>query len=129
MTAVESRGGPLRGARFRPAQRLRRPGEFKSAYATGRRFGNELFTATVRPNDGPGARLGLSIAARTVGNAVSRNRLRRLVREEFRHQQHTLPAADIVIGARSAARTASAPLLREALQRLWQQINEAWARS
>lgn len=105
---------------------MRRPGEFRAAYAQGRRFGNELLSATVRPNDGPLARLGLSIAARTVGNSVQRNRLRRLIRESFRRQ--ALPPVDIVIGARTAARTASAAALRAVLQRMWKQIDEAWAR-
>ncbi len=118
---------PVGTARFRRSQRLYRPAQFQAAYAKGRRFGNELFTATVRVDSGhERARLGLSIAARSVGNAVNRNRLRRQVRESFRRQQG-LPPVDIVIGARSGARTASAQQLREALERLWKQINEAWA--
>lgn len=104
---------------------MRRPGEFRAAYTGGRRFGNELLSATVRGNEGPLARLGLSIAARTVGNAVQRNRLRRLIRESFRQQP--LPPVDIVIGARTAVRTASAAALRAALQRMWKQIDEAWS--
>jgi ribonuclease P protein component len=104
---------------------LRRPADFRATYTQGRRFGNELLSATVRPNEGPRARLGLSIAARTVGNAVHRNRLRRLIRESFR-QQRQLPAVDIVIGARNAARTAPPVELRAALQRMWKQIDEAW---
>ena len=117
-------------AQFQRSQRLRRPAQFQAAYAQGRRFGNELFTATVRVNDeeGASARLGLSIAARTVGNAVSRNRVRRQIRESFRRQRPELPPVDIVIGARDAARSAAAPQLREALDRLWKQISEAWAR-
>ncbi len=114
-------------ARFQRHKRLCRPGEFRAAYSAGRRFGNDLLTATVRPNEGAGARLGLSIAARTVGDAVHRNRLRRLIRESFRLQHAGLPPVDIVIGARSAARIAEAPALRAALQRMWKQINEAWA--
>jgi len=104
---------------------MRRPAEFRAAYTAGRRFGNELFSATVRGNEGPLARLGLSIAARTVGNAVQRNQLRRLIRESFRQQQ--LPPVDIVIGARTAARTAGPEALRAALQRMWKQIDEAWS--
>ena len=119
---------PVGTTRFQRSQRLCRPAQFQAAYAQGRRFGNELFTATVRINDGhASARLGLSIAARTVGNSVSRNRLRRQIRESFRLLQPALPPLDIVIGARSAARTAPARELREALERLWKQINEAWA--
>ena len=128
MGLSESGSGLAKGAgRFRRAQRLRRPAEFQAVYRQGRRFGNELLTATVRPNEQKTARLGLSIAARTVGNSVSRNRLRRLIRDSFRLQQLSLPPADIVIGARTAARAASAPELRAGLQRLWNQINEAWA--
>jgi ribonuclease P protein component len=73
------------------------------------------------------ARLGLAIAARTVGNAVSRNRVKRQVREQFRLQRDALPPVDIVISARQGARDAPAAELRAALQRLWKQINEAWA--
>jgi ribonuclease P protein component len=114
--------------RFQRSQRLCRPAQFKAAYEHGRRFGNELLTATVRVNDGAtSARLGLSIAARSVGNAVSRNRLRRQIRESFRRRQQGLPPVDIVIGARQAARAAPNRELREALERLWKQIDEAWA--
>jgi ribonuclease P protein component len=113
--------------RFQRSQRLRRPAEFQAAYRQGRRFGNELLSATVRPNDQPSARLGLSIAARTVGDAVNRNRLRRQIRESFRLQQQQLPPVDIVIGAREAARGATAGALRASLQVLWKQIIEAWA--
>ena len=79
---------PVGTTRFQRSQRLRRPAQFKAAYAQGRRFGNELFTASVRANEGSAsARLGLSIAARAVGNSVSRNRLRRQIRESFRLRQ------------------------------------------
>jgi ribonuclease P protein component len=109
-------------ALFRRAQRLRRPAEFREVYSNGRRIGNDMFAANVLANNAGTARLGLSIAVRTIGGAVRRNRLRRLIRESFRLHRHELPALDIVIGARGAARGATAADLRAALERLWLRI-------
>jgi len=83
----------------------------------------------VAPNELGHARLGLAIAARAVGNSVARNRIRRLVRESFRLRQHELPAADLVISARPAARDAAAPDLRADLQQLLDTIIRRCARS
>lgn len=53
-----------------------------------------------RPNGLPHAHLGLSVG-RGVGNAVARHRIKRLVREAFRLQQHELPRGyDVVVVVR-----------------------------
>jgi ribonuclease P protein component len=83
----------------------------------------------VIPNAGERARLGLAIAARTVGNAVHRNRLRRRIRESFRLRQNEFPAVDIVVGARNAAREATPEVLNAALAKLWDQVIAQCARS
>ena len=85
-------------------------------------MGDGVFSMTVRPNEAGTARLGLAIAARVVGNAVARNRVRRLIRESFRHAQHRLPAADIIVGARNGARDAPAERLRDSLDSLWSKV-------
>ncbi|GAB4350592.1 MAG: hypothetical protein Kow0073_05070 [Immundisolibacter sp.] len=47
-------------------------------------------------------RLGLVIPKRRVRLAVHRNRLKRWIRESFRHHQQRLPAADIVVRVHGA---------------------------
>jgi ribonuclease P protein component len=113
-----------------PAQvRLRRKSDFDAAYARGWRMGNGFFALTANANDTGAARLGLAVAVRIAGNAVERNRLRRTIRESFRQQQHALPALDLVVSARPAARTASPAQLRESLAALWQKVIERCANS
>ena len=109
-------------ALFRRAQRLRRPAEFRDVYSKGRRIGNEMFAANVLANSTGTARLGMAIAVRAAGNAVRRNRVRRLIRESFRLHRRSLPALDIIISARTVAWATEAPQLREGLARLWQRI-------
>jgi ribonuclease P protein component len=75
------------------------------------------------------ARLGLAVAARVAGNAVSRNRIRRIVRESFRLCQGELPAVDIVISARGGARSAPGPALRADIDRLFAALTRPCARS
>jgi ribonuclease P protein component len=94
-------------------------------YQCGQRYGQALFQVTACHNALGFPRLGLAVAARAVGNAVARNRIRRLVREAFRHRQQDLPALDLVVAARPRARTASNADLRADLERLLLQIASA----
>lgn len=68
------------------------------------------------------ARLGLAIATRVFGTAVARNRVKRIIRESFRLHQCALPAVDITVSARDAARSASAAQLRSSLDKCWKRI-------
>jgi ribonuclease P protein component len=120
-----ARDAPAARLRLGPDRRLRRSADFKRLYATGRRFGNERFSAVVLANSEGMARLGLSVAARTLRRAVDRNRVRRLIRESFRLHQLRLPAVDIVVGVRNPVREANNSQLRGSLERLWQKISTA----
>ena len=76
-----------------------------------------------RPNSLGYARLGLSVGTRAVGNAVSRNRVKRLCRESFRQHQQQLPAVDLVVNARHGARNGDNAALRRSLERHWRAIS------
>jgi len=87
---------------FGKERRLRKHADFVRAKRLGRRVGTEHFTLLVAPQDGAPTppRLGI-VAARTVGGAVQRNRVKRLCRECFRTWPDLLPpGVDLVVIAR-----------------------------
>jgi ribonuclease P protein component len=104
---------------FPASRRVLRKADFDTAFRQGRRLGDPLLSLVLRPNGLGHPRLGVALAAKTVGNAVARNRLRRIIRDSFRLAQARLPAADLIIGARAGVRTAPAPQIRASLETLW----------
>ena len=75
--------------------RLRNSGEFRRVYSGGRRYDGHLMTAFVQPNGLTHHRLGITASRKAIGNAVERNRSKRLLRETFRLSQTTLEALDV----------------------------------
>jgi ribonuclease P protein component len=72
-------------ARLRPRQRLRARAEFDRAFRRGVRLEGRLFLLIAVPNGTTEDRVGLAVNRR-VGGAVVRNRVRRRLRESFRHR-------------------------------------------
>ncbi len=92
----------------------------------GRRLTDAYFSLSVLANSENRPRLGLAIATRTFGSAVARNRIKRLARESFRLNQHALPAVDVTVAARDAARQARSQDLRASLEKHWKSITQRW---
>lgn len=118
-----------RRLRFGAELRLRSKPQFDAIYASGRRLDDRFFALRIKPNETGRPRLGLAVAVKTAGNAVKRNRLRRLVRESFRLSQHGLPAVDVVVAAKIAAVAAPPATLRASLATLWQRVASTCASS
>lgn len=91
-----------------PAEaRLHRPSEFAAALKGRRLARGAMFIVSAAPASQASApdngvpvtcaRLGLVIAKRYAALAVTRNALKRVIRESFRHQRLALPPQDYVV--------------------------------
>ena len=88
-------GGPRREVR----DRLRRA-DFLRATRNGRRVDTDHFRLFVLDRGDEGAtRLGITVT-RKVGNAVRRNRIKRLVRVWFQNRSHEMEACDLIVIAK-----------------------------
>lgn len=102
----------VRRFKLRPSSRLRRNADFLAIRSQGKPYRCPYFAlfSHVRAQESADVlspRIGIS-AARRVGNAVVRNRIKRQFREIFRLHQHELkPAVDIVLSLRQPAGRAS----------------------
>lgn len=67
-----------------------------------------------------GPRLGLAVSRKVDRRAVGRNRIKRALRETFRHQRATLADGDYVVVARVGAAGLSAAQLADAFMKLLQ---------
>ena len=85
--------------------RISRSAEFDRVYRQGRSKANRYLVVHAFPRASDGEpRLGLSVS-RKVGNAVERNRVKRLLREAFDEELERIgPGVDLVIVARPDAR-------------------------
>ena len=79
-------------------------------------------TLLARKNSLDHPRIGMAIPKKHIKRAVGRNRIRRVVREQFRHQQHQLPAIDIVVIAKAGIADLSNEEINKVLDKLWRKL-------
>lgn len=77
-----------------------------------------------RPNDSGQPRLGFVISKKNVRKAVKRNRVRRIIRESFRLNQHNLPAVDIIILARPGLGDMESPDVHKLMKKCWSRLRK-----
>jgi ribonuclease P protein component len=114
---------PSASVSFQAELRLLDAAQYKYVFAGARRFGNRNFTILVRKNEVSHARLGLAIAKKAVKRAVDRNRIKRMIRESFRHMQVDLPKIDIIVMCRTSAARLSKAEMKQQLDQQWSYIS------
>lgn len=82
-----------------------------------------------RANDKSYARLGVIVSKRNVSQAVSRNLIKRIVRESFRAHQSSLSGIDILVIARQQHDKMDTLKFREGIDLLWKKLMTQFQKS
>jgi ribonuclease P protein component len=116
--------------RFPRRVRLTEAHDYGQVFKLGKyRLSNRWFTLLANTSPVGRPRLGLAISRKVARNAVARNRIKRVVRESFRHWQARLDTLDIVILGRAGVSTQPNHVLDAAMEKLWTQLIEKCAGS
>jgi ribonuclease P protein component len=117
--SAQDTGVVVSGLRFPRAARVRAKAEFTAVFNGGRRTAEPRMALHWLADAAP-PRLGLAVSRKVDPHAVGRNRIKRTLREAFRHLRGRLPGGAYVVVARSGAAQADAAVLRDAFERLLQ---------
>ncbi|WP_020679559.1 ribonuclease P protein component [Marinobacterium rhizophilum] len=79
-----------------------------------------LILASFNELDHP--RIGFVISKKNVRRAVKRNRIRRIIRESFRLNQHQLPPVDLVILARKGLDELEPEEVHQLMKKCWSRL-------
>ena len=79
------------------------------------------FHAVVNNLEGP--RVGITVSKKVSKRAIQRNRIKRQIRESFRHNRHKLSAMDIVVVSKPGGAEQENKFLRTELDNLWLKVN------
>ena len=114
---------------FQPERRLRQRAEFDRVFHRNVRSADRLFTVLACPGTGAESRLGMAISIKSTGGAITRNRVKRTIRESFRSHYLDLPEADFVVLSRPGVGKHSNESLRASLSGHWRRIAERCKKS
>ena len=116
--------------KFRPQHRLKTPKEFQAVFDQNEfRVGSPSLLILAKPNDLEHARLGLVIRKKFVRFAHDRNRVKRILRESFRHLHTNFSGLDCLVLTRPGAGELSAKELRRLTDEMFATIAKRYAQS
>lgn len=107
---------------FPRQQRLVTQAEFNTLFDQSNRVNYRFLTVLFKKNNHLYGRIGLIVGKRIAKKAVTRNKIRRVIRESFRSQQKKFTGMDMIVIARKHCDKLSKQKLREGIDRLWEKL-------
>lgn len=111
---------------FKKAQRLLKKNDFDFVFESAKKITTDDFIFLFRENKLGYARLGLALSKKMIAKAHDRNRIKRLLRESFRHT--ILPAVDIIILARPGLAKKTNLGINTKLNKTWEKLASCYGK-
>ena len=110
---------------FGKNSRLLKAGEFKAVFDhASLKVSDKFILFLARPNGLSHSRLGMIVAKKNIRKAAQRNRVKRIVRESFRHQKKYALSIDVIFLARKELAQLDNQSMNQQLDELWNRINK-----
>ena len=98
---------------------LRGSKDFSFVFDKAKKAYGEHLTVLFRPNDLGHSRLGLAVSKKHTRTAITRNLVRRIVKESFRLQGDKLGSLDIVVLSKRGIAEVDRATLRKSIDQQW----------
>ena len=110
--------------RFTRDFRLLSPADFKSVFDGAKhKVSCRYILMLAIKQQTPQTRLGMVVAKKNVSKSVERNRIKRLIRESFRHARLQLPGLDIVVLIRKGLDNLPNFVISSKIDALWKDLH------
>jgi len=107
---------------FPQSVRLKTAEDFSTVFKYAKKLNYREFSVYIRSNNMDRPRLGLAISKKSAKKAVTRNLIKRIIRENFRVNQNKLIGLDIIFVAKFAAGQSSKQQLHAVVQSICKRL-------
>lgn len=109
---------------FSKTQGIKKDTDFRKVYKTGKSIANRNLVMYIMKNESESSRLGITVSKK-VGKAVTRNRIRRLIKESYRlnFDDKIKSGYDIVFIARAPIKDASFDDINKSINHLMKKFD------
>jgi len=114
----------IKTGNFTKLNRINDSGSYQQVFKSSCRSADEKFLVLARNNSLKWARLGLVISKKNVSRAVSRNQIKRAIRESFRHHKNILKGLDIVVVAHKKQTIINNKIIIKSIDAHWKIISQ-----